>query len=471
MMNCQPPSAEGEGHSRPGFLRHLFRLLDEHDVRYCVLHSYQGLPDELPSDLDLAVHPRDAAQLPYVFQKLRAKGYRPVQCVNYAVNGYTFDFMWFEGLSLNSVSVDITYEYRCAGLKLIPGEELLAGRRKRGDFWAPDPKVELAYLLAKKTFKGSVPAHQETRLRLLVEELGSAQAENVIGSLFGERSKKQVVEACRKGSADGCLGEHRRSLYWTTVARDPLNPIRCLLGDALRLVRRWFQPTGLFVVVLGPDGVGKSTLIERLTRVLSPPFRRHGVFHSRPMLLWRRKHAGPVTEPQGKPPRSVLLSVAKLFALLPDYWLGYCLVTRPLLARSGLVVFDRYFHDLLVDPLRYRYGGPLWLARLLTHITPGPDLPFLVLDAQEEVILSRKHEVTPEELRRQRLAYNRLRSEIPGAVLVPNDRELDQTIADASRAVVDHMARRFQRRHASWLAFEEGQPAAQSVRASGSRSS
>ena len=455
MMNSQPPGADGEGLSRPAFLRLLFRLLDEHDIRYCVLHSYEGLPDDLPSDLDLAVHPRDVARLPFVFRHLQERGYRPVQCVNYAVKGYCFDFVWFEGLSLNSVSVDITYEYRYGGLILIPGEELVAGRRKRGDFWVPDPKVEFAYLLAKKTFKGTVPAHQEKRLRLLVEELGSPKAENVAGHLFRESSKRQVVEACSRGSADGLLGGHRKSLYWATVARDPLNPIRCLLADALRLIRRWFQPTGLFIVVLGPDGVGKSTLIEHLTQVLSPPFRRHGVFHVRPMLLWRRKQTGPVTDPHGQPPRSRLGSVAKLLALLPDYWLGYGLLVRPLLARSGLVVFDRYFHDLLVDPKRYRYAGSMWLARLFSRIVPSPDLLFLVLDAQEHVILSRKREVPIDELRRQREAYHNLKDSWDGAVLIHTDRDLDSTLADCSRAIMEHLARRFRQRHAGWLAFEE----------------
>ena len=41
------------------FLRTLFRLLDESEVRYCVLHSWYLLPEKLPSDLDLAVHPSD----------------------------------------------------------------------------------------------------------------------------------------------------------------------------------------------------------------------------------------------------------------------------------------------------------------------------------------------------------------------------------------------------------------------------
>ena len=57
------------------FLLHLFHLLDEHDVNYCVLHSWDCLPENLTSDLDLAVHPRDKHKLPVVFERLREKNY------------------------------------------------------------------------------------------------------------------------------------------------------------------------------------------------------------------------------------------------------------------------------------------------------------------------------------------------------------------------------------------------------------
>jgi hypothetical protein len=46
-----PTRDSGQGHGLSHFLRLLFRFLDEHQIRYCVLHSWQGLPDDLPSAL------------------------------------------------------------------------------------------------------------------------------------------------------------------------------------------------------------------------------------------------------------------------------------------------------------------------------------------------------------------------------------------------------------------------------------
>ena len=204
----------------------------------------------------------------------------------------------------------------------------------------------------------------------------------------------------------------------------------------VRRVRRWLQPTGLFIVVMGPDGAGKSTLIEHLVQAVSPAFRRHRVFHWRPMLLWRRKAAGDTTQPHSHPPYAGWWSTARLFAHLLDYWLGYCLVIRPLLARSGLVVFDRYFHDLLADPKRYRFGGPLWLARSVSWLVPKPDLLF-ILDAPVQVILSRKQEVLPENVLSQRRVYLHFASSFSHSRVIDSTAPLARVVAEAGQRSVN----------------------------------
>src|SRR5205807_9378399 len=129
-------------------------------------------------------------------------------------------------------------------------------------------------------------------------------------------------------------------------------------------------------------------------KVLAPAFRGHRLFHWRPMFLHPQRGGGePVTNPHGKPARGALASIAVSSILLLDYWLGYLLMIRPMLVRTRLVVFDRYFHDMLVDPRRYRYGGPTWLLEKVSGWVRPKDAIFIILDADDEVILSRKSEV------------------------------------------------------------------------------
>jgi thymidylate kinase len=444
-------SAESRSHSH--FLRLLFRLLEENGIRYCVLHSWEELPDNLPSDLDVAVHPSDRGKLPSAFRALQDNGYQLVQCLNYFAKAYYFVFFWFEGFELRSLALDIIFEHRRSGLISLLGEELVSSPIRHKDFWLASPQVEFTYLLAKRTWKGTASPRQAHRLKLLAELLGPEQAANLAGKIFLGGLKRRVVDACVDGSINELLGRISAQPWRTGLLRHPLGLIRFLLGEGLRIVRRWFQPTGLFLVVLGPDGAGKSTTVGRLTEALGPCFRRQRIFHWRPNVIAPKKETGiPSTDPHDEPPRGTLGSIVALFAIFLDYWLGFLFVLRPFLARSGLIVFDRYYHDLLVDPIRYRYGGPIWLAKFLGRFIPPPDLLFLVLDAGDEVIFSRKREVPRGELRRQREGYRKFTLGAKRATLVNTDRGIERTVEEATRFIVRFLSQRFQRRHARWLA-------------------
>ena len=200
---------------------------------------------------------------------------------------------------------------------------------------------------------------------------------------------------------------------------------------------------------MGPDGSGKSTLVQHLVDAARPLFRRDRVFHWRPMLLWRRKDATDITAPHGRPPYTSWWSTVRLFAHVLDYWLGYWFLIRPLLARSGLVVFDRYFHDVLADPFRYRFGGPMWLARSVARLVPKPDL-LLILDAPEQVIFSRKMEVLPEELGRQRPIYAQFANRFCHTRIIDSSVSAAQVASEAAKTVADHLANRFRQQHRSW---------------------
>jgi thymidylate kinase len=418
-----------------------------------VLHSFEHLPHEVLSDLDVAVHPGDRTKIAVVFRGVLEKGYRPIQCLNYAVGAFYFVFCWFEGVALHTVALDVAFEHRRNGLILSSGEDLVQGRRKIEHVWVPRPAMEFQYLLEKKTLKGNVPAHQAGRLKDLAEELGRSEAEAIAARLFGEPMARTVIDACINQRLPALLPRLAKRLWWTALRRNPLNPIRDFLSDAARRRRRWFAPTGLFLVILGPDGVGKSTLVGQLIEQLGPAFRRHRVFHWRPMLIAAQDETGiPTTDPHTVPPRGRLGSAVRLLGFFADYWLGYIVLTRPLVARSGLVLFDRYFHDLLIDSRRYRYGGPMWLPRLLAPLIPPPDLLFLVLDANEEVILSRKREIDPSELRRLRAAYQQLSASHSCAGLIRTDCGLDRSLENASRAITEYLFQRFVRRDSMWLA-------------------
>jgi thymidylate kinase len=152
-----------------------------------------------------------------------------------------------------------------------------------------------------------------------------------------------------------------------------------------------------------------------------------------------------VTEPHGRPPRGAAASFAKVVDLWLDYALGYMGRILPGLIRSELVLFDRCFYDLLVDSRRIRYGGPPGLLRAAARMAPCPELVIL-LDAPPEVLLSRKQEVSPAEVARQRETYLELARTLPSAVVVNAAQLPEDVIHDALAAIMDHLGSRTRNR-------------------------
>ena len=144
----------------------------------------------------------------------------------------------------------------------------------------------------------------------------------------------------------------------------PLRLFRNWSSGSLARVRRWLRPEhGLSIVLLGPDGAGKSSLAKAVGRTWAPAFFRTN-HRSFPPALLNRDPGGTCTTPHEVRPRSSVASAIR--ALL--YWFvyygpGYFVTIRPALARFTLVLFDRHLVDALVDPKRYRYTGPSWLLR------------------------------------------------------------------------------------------------------------
>jgi energy-coupling factor transporter ATP-binding protein EcfA2 len=150
--------------------------------------------------------------------------------------------------------------------------------------------------------------------------------------------------------------------------------------------------SGVFVVVVGPDGCGKTTLARALVRADRGPT---GYFHFRPAGSGHLAVApDDVDQPQPKtgPGGSVALGWVRIAVAVVRFWYGYLRTVRPALVRDALVVGDRWCYGYLVQPTPLGFHGPTWLARLAVQIMPRPDL-VVNLHAPPTVIHGRKQEL------------------------------------------------------------------------------
>lgn len=436
--------------ARDGFIK-FFQFFDNNRIEYCVVGQHDCIPDNIMGDVDIVIQGSELHKIAsYLIDFCSENRVLLVQHLQHEHTAHCFVVSLGDSNGPEFLNIDICSDYLRNGRLFLSASEILEGcvpaldgnGAKKG-FDVAAPPLEFAYYLLKKIDKQFLDDEQGRHLSS-VWKMAPDAALTRIERFWSGRD----VALLRKAAEDNdwtsvreALPGLQRSLHDNL----PRTTITAFWQEFARKVRRVLHPTGLFVAFLGADGSGKTTVIKHTSAALAPAFRRSCIIHLRPFVGLNRGDGKPVVDPHGKPPRSSVVSVVKVFYLLFDYAVGWWAIVRPQLVRSTLVIFDRYYHDLLVDPKRFRYGGPMWLVRWLGKLIPQPDL-WILLDAPADVLQARKQEVPFEETARQREAYLKLVEGMKNGVVVDASQNLDEVVSDVNAAILGVMAERTSRR-------------------------
>ena len=429
--------------------RALLDALSTECKAYCILSGYERLPDSFDTDIDFMVDQNDFDRMPRIIEQVARKtGTQMFQAIDHELTGRAYFLGSLEGPALTIVQPDCAADYRHFGRRWLPAQEVLSARRLHpGGFYIPSIAHEFAYSLIKRLNKRNFTREHGYKLhRLYVED--RIECGRMIARFVRGPEGSQIVRMASANDWNAMYDaiEPFRAAMLRTRKEALKEKLKDVPRNALYVLRRILQPTGSWIAFMGPDGCGKSLVLNAVSQEFSPSFRTVRHYHLRPRLVGRKPaNRGPVTDPHGQPPRGAVASIAKVIDLWLDYTLGYLFRILPGLIRTEFVLFDRCFYDLLVDSKRIRYGGPPWLLRAAARLTPGPDLVIL-LDAPPEVLRSRKQEVPAAEVTRQRTAYLELARTLRSAVVVNAAQPAERVIHDAVAAIMEHLGRRTEKR-------------------------
>lgn len=395
-------------------LRDILEALDTAGHRYALIHAGRDGRLSLESDVDLAFdRPPNEVLVPILRRVATVHGARLVQCLHYEIpHGYYY-VLEVAGLPRRFLHLDCLYDpgginrYRVATPWLLDGAVDGA--------WGPQTRPErmALYLLTKRAIKGGDVSPQA--LDVLRACFASA-SEDVWGDVqerFGPQARGQVAQLLAAESsteAASVLAQLRKRADRRFRRRHPLRFMLSLAMSGLRKVRRLAAPTGLFVVFVGPDGAGKSTVAGLLAARLDRAFRRTWRFHWRPGLLpqlgraLRRDAPQPARDPPQTFEYGRAVSLARFLYYWMDFVAGYWLTVHWQKARTALVVAERYFPDVIVHPQRYGFDVPRALLRWARKTVPSPDL-LVLLEDNPAAIHARKAELSTDLIADQLLAY------------------------------------------------------------------
>ena len=395
-------------------LSRLFGILSHAAIGHAVLRNHNHLPVRLGArDLDLIVRPADLQRAVAVIVRV-ARDFGLQSADFYADERMTqLAFVGRRKQGLFDLKIDLFTSSQVFGIELMSAEEMLADLRWHNGIPVVSEHVQL---LDKWLFHLAVgrPLHRkyDERFARIARENRPSLLER-LAPLLGRAEAERQLAAVAAGAASLLAplrpGPRIRMLarMWGRQDTNGLASTARFIGERLR---NRLSPHGLLVSVSGPDGSGKTTVIDLALAELRQIYGTDSVdyHHFRPSVLPRiaevARAAGGTDKvdtdyarPHRARPSGVAGSLARLSYYGMDYVLGYFRVIRPALTDRRVVLFDRYYHDMICDPGRSRVRLPRWCLRAAASLLPRPGIAFFVKVAPE-VAYARKAELAVDQI-------------------------------------------------------------------------
>jgi thymidylate kinase len=420
----------------------IVRAMNSNKLSYCILRNYENLPALVEGDVDILLEPENAEACLAVIKD---------QCER--IGAFTTFFMrmgahiqlqiYIPGAEITRriLALDLQTGLAFKGIVYYRAKNVLARTVIHNGFCVPSPAMHLFCLLVhgildKNQFK---PQYAEKIAALQGEY--SEQLEPLLSQAFEKKIAGNLSACLKKGDMRACLRQRREIIRHILRIKTCAGFLRyCYTLNKDRLQRLWSFP-GTFIVLLGPDGSGKTTILDALMRALTAfPGLSQGIYlGSKKQLLPSslKSSLGIDSKSPTHSTRPVILDFMAIVYHCARYGATYWRKIAPGLFRRDIMIGDRYYYDLFTSSY---YKLPSVIVDLLLKSMPNPDLAIFLSNTPEQ-IYQRKQEKSLEQLKQQIASYRALGVKIKNWHEVSTAAEIDQTVGMILDKIMDKRKR------------------------------
>ena len=384
----------------------IFKILNQY--KYCVMRNATGLPLFNDSnDIDLLINKHDYKEIIFkLSKKLKDMNYSRVErssffgieCFTY----YSFD------KNLEPVKLDYFFDLRGGGLRYIDFETIIDYRSlNQNGIYVLDSSFE-AWLTSLKTLLSGGKIKKKYLDNLKAASIdGFTSKFSYLGLVVNDIKKIQCGE-----KPEGNRLKYVGQIIFQNIRKIGLTQTIFNLANHTKIELARIYSKRRFIVLSGVDGSGKSSLLDESLvnsqNDYKSPKDRFIINHHRPRIIphlsdlfaFSKKQKSKLKEiyenPRSGHMKNPLSSVISFFYYVLDYIL-FRVKHWNNFRRGKIIIYDRYYYDFLIDPLRsaisINKNLVIWIYKLFI---PRPSMTIYVI-APPKLIVQRKDELNEAE--------------------------------------------------------------------------
>ena len=431
------------------YLSHLFAILNREQIGYCVLRNYEQLPIEIGNDIDIWVKDGEQqrfAEAVYLLAKeleWRVVNYSP----RLSFKGEGNYFLARVSRTIETIHLDCWTFIYWKGLVYVDESQILRNIELHPNgFYIPHKGVQAATMLLKNLLYHSTV---QEKYKQSITDYSNADPSSFLAVLrkpFGEGISYMLLNSAQtanwKRLEQNCA--HLRLMLFLRAAFLQCRSFyRYLSLYVAGLFKRLFSPkTGLFLVFIGPDGSGKTTLANALINSeIKRFFQKKTYFHAhfpylpelKRFLFWRGSNIKSSPLPVSPSPFNLFRATIYPLYYGFNHFLGHLLVWKTRYY-GGLMIFDRYFYDYLL--LKQFLNCPRFIIFSIAKLLPRPDA-VIYLKSDPELIHKRKPELSVSEIERQQKICDNMIDKFARTYVIQTSVPPEEAVAHIEAIVLD----------------------------------
>lgn len=396
-------------------LEYFFKSLTEQNIDFAVLRNFEKLPIETSRDLDLYINQIHDKNVSNILHKCASK-------YKFLIIKETSKYK-YRKIILTDLSCSFSYFFQ---IDFFMNENLYGCdffnpkewdiKKYNSNMKIPTKKCYLSSLLLTGVFHGEI---KQRYIEIINHELKNKDLlldiRNFLGTKIGVNNAISLLEEVRSGNNklhDLSLSS-KANFILNNFSNNPFLTFKNIKSFLWEHFISAINPSGKFIVFVGPDGSGKTSTINDIKKRAIPElFTDYFYFHNHVPMLPELKHIKNLftlkykNSPQNQNVKKSesfksIQNVKLKYIYITYYAINHLLFTPYLISlkwRNKIIIGDRYFYDY------YFQNGFNWKStkylEFLTKLVPKPDVTIL-LKNDADIIFSRKPEITLSEINRQ----------------------------------------------------------------------